>query len=122
MFWHKNKNKWEALLELAFLDCSNFTISVNVLRMISLLFVKKITFSPELNFKNDSIDICLNKAEFNDLLAKISFIEGIEFIDEEWITLVFKNLNNELNRIVKKENTASSNFSIKRNRCFEIYK
>lgn len=93
------KDKWEALLELAFLNSNNFASSINILRIIASSFVKKIAFSPEINFKISSISIDIKEDEFHDLLAEIPFIDGIEYIDEKWIFEIYKHLNNKLNKL-----------------------
>lgn len=109
------KDKWEALLELAFLNSNNFASSINILRIIASSFVKKIAFSPEINFKSSSISIDIKEDEFHDLLAEIPFIDGIEYIDEKWIFEIYKHLNNKLNSIVKEKDITISDFLISKN-------
>ncbi|TDW16530.1 non-specific serine/threonine protein kinase [Breznakia blatticola] len=87
------KNRYYALYQFGLHNTEDsISFSAYYLREIVQTFFREITNSPDLELLRDKAKLKLSKNAMNDLLSKVPFVVGNEYVDKKWIANIIKEL------------------------------
>ena len=76
----------------------NESMSLGFLRDVSEHFIKALTAMPELELVRENANAVLSKEACDELLEAVPFGIGTEYIDSEWLNVIFGKLNEVFHR------------------------
>ncbi len=77
------------------------TPSLNYLRTIAKLFVKKLSQTPEISELREQTQVLISEEELYSILNDIPMMIGAEYINQEWLTNIWKSLNQSFADAIK---------------------
>ncbi len=87
------EDKYTALFHMGLLEKGHwFSPSIDYLRYIAELLIKKISQQPDLEISRDAILVDLNNDEIQKLIDETPFIIGMEHVNFNWISRLWENL------------------------------
>ncbi|HBA46744.1 MAG TPA: ATP-dependent helicase [Lachnospiraceae bacterium] len=87
------EDKYYALYQMGFEEkTENLTASAGFLRLVSDLFLKRLTSLPELELAREKVALKPLPEDVDSLLKAVPFAIGAEYIDTKWINAVFRKL------------------------------
>ncbi|HBQ63956.1 MAG TPA: ATP-dependent helicase [Clostridiales bacterium] len=93
---------YPALLYLGFADAGiPMTESVRYLYTIASNYVKALVKNPELEFTRENTKIELDPEEADRMLQSAPYLHGLEWLDQNWIRQVWKNLELAFSKEIK---------------------
>lgn len=95
MSWKQrfDKNKYEALFNLAFLaKASFFSPSVDFIYHIADKLIRKLSKQPDIELVRESVELTLTEDELFILKERLPFSIGMEYVDSDWIMRIWDRL------------------------------
>lgn len=93
--WYKRflEDKYKALWELGFSNQDDWmSQSIGFLNFLANKLIMKISRQSDIEFTRAEAELYLDYDEIDDVKSRIPFSIGIEFINEEWISVVFEKI------------------------------
>lgn len=98
-----HNDKYKTLYEWGFQEQPKLVHpSALFLYHVSELFIKTLTNLPELEIAKEDVFVEVNEEIWLNLQAKVPYIVGSEYIDKEWVTLIFIRLNKVFSNEIRK--------------------
>ncbi|MPW24383.1 ATP-dependent helicase [Alkalibaculum sp. M08DMB] len=94
--WSKRfkEDKYSTLFYLGFINKVDYlSTSLNFLYMISDMFIQKISKQPDIEFSRDKVYLEITLDEMEEIQNKTPFINGMEYLDNDWINQIWSRLN-----------------------------
>lgn len=87
------RDKYEALYRLGYLSREKwFSIGLEYLHQVAELLVRKISQQPELEVERELIEAELSSEEAARLRDRLPFVNGMEFVNEAWLSGLWEKL------------------------------
>lgn len=114
------KDKYEFLIELAFLKEVPSSISFSFLQFISRAFLQAAANDPRFNFAQEPFDIEIDENNIKAIIENTPYIIGAEFVNKNWVLGILSNYNTAYKKIVARSKKSPLNFILGKGRAFAI--
>ncbi len=105
------ENPDEALFSLGFSECSvPVSESIRYLRLVAAAFVRKLSQKADIEFLREKITVEIEEKELKNLLESMPYLNGAEYLNDNWIENIWKKLNQLFVRMIKNYNGSVQEF------------
>ena len=105
------ENSVESLLFLGFSEKSlAMSESLSYLRLISAMFIKKLSTNPDIESLREKVMIELEVEEIEQFLQNTPYLNGSEYLNQNWIKNVWEKLNDLFCKMIGKYNGSVEGF------------
>ena len=110
------EDKYKALWELGFSKQDDWmSQSISFLNFLANKLIMKISRQPDIEFTREEADLSLDYDEFDEIKSKVPFSIGTEFINEEWISLIFEKIADIYRKEISSYKGTVKDFLMERN-------
>ncbi len=120
LFLLYNKNKYEFLIELAFLKEGSLSVSLNYLQLVSRTFIQNLVNDQRFNFTKDAFNIELSEAETIKIIENAPYLIGVEFINVDWVNNILEGFNKAYKNLLLNSNKSPLDFIVSKGNLFTI--
>ncbi|WP_129596234.1 DEAD/DEAH box helicase [Anaerophilus nitritogenes] len=95
LIWYERfeQDKYKALWDLGFIEKKGWmSPTIHFLNFLSSQFILKISRQSDIEFTREQADLTLLEEEVEDIKQRIPFAIGMEFINDEWIFLIWEKI------------------------------
>lgn len=114
------KNKFEFLVELAFIKEQALSISLTFLQYIARIFLQTIANDPKFNFSKTPYDCEVDDKTIYKIIESAPYIIGLEFINKDWVLNILAQFNVAYKNVVEKSQKTHMEYLISKGNFFII--
>lgn len=114
------KNKFEFLVELAFVKEEILSISLSFLRYISRTFLQTIANNPKFNFSSIPFDCEIDNSTISKIIDSVPYIIGLEFVNQDWVLSILAKFNIAYKAVVENSHKTPLEYILSKGNPFVI--
>lgn len=114
------KNKFEFLVELAFVKEKELSISLTFLQYIARTFLQAIANDPKFNFSKTPYDCEVDDKTICNIIENTPYIIGLEFVNKEWVLNILGKFNTAYKNVVQKSEKTPFEYILSKGNLFTV--
>ena len=113
-------DKFNFLIELAFVQDNELSISMTFMQYIARTFIQAIANDPKFNFSKVPFDCEINESTICNIIENAPYIIGSEFVNKEWILNILANFNTTYKKVVEENRETPLEYVLSKGNLFII--
>jgi non-specific serine/threonine protein kinase len=114
------KDKFEFLVELAFVKEQELSISLSFLQYIARTFLQTIANNPQFNFSSIPFDCEIDNSTISKIIDSVPYIIGLEFVNQDWVLSILAKFNIAYKAVVENSHKTPLEYILSKGNPFVI--